>query len=679
MMDLTEGSKDDGLRLSEEMFSFTPPALKKLQEKQAKAAKAGKPVPTIDSLPEMPVGKAVPADETLVLTNTSDKALKYRFETCQLREFTIAFKPSNGTLKPKKSVRVTAKLTVHVRVNTNYRLTLKVNDGTSSHFITAKIRCETGVFGVDPSTLEMCDDSFDEGGKTWHIPVILKNLKDCLIAAGGLKSEGVFRLAGELTVLKSTKEQINRASATNSGPGCIVGECGGLPDDVNNLATLIKIWYRELPQLILNSLPTKDIVDSSEVDDCVAAATKLPQLQRDLLDWILELLLRVAANRATTKMTAQNLAIVVAPNLYEATTPDPVQGLIMSQKAVGFVHNILVYMVREREKATGTKLDTELHKKDLKHTPCSAFTSKGPIEQPVSTPSVSHDDLPLPEDDDETSKKNEDKKPEVKGEKKKKEHHHHHQKQHRHKHEREKTKKEDPKEGPKEDDKPKEEPSKDKEKPAEEKNPNECDAAVVSTEPVPIIVSDFSSEGCLKPSHSHDDRSRRSSHADRSRKESHADLSRRDSHADRSRRSSHADRSRKGSHADLSRRDSHADRSRKSSHADRSRRESHADRSRRESHADRSRKESHADRSRKDSHADKSREDSHADVSREDGDNSGKECRADDSHEDSHADNSGKDSHADNSHEDSHVDENEKQIKEESSSSPNKNDDEQKQ
>jgi len=573
MMDFTEGSKDDGLQLSAEVFCFTPPALKKLQEKQAKAAKAGKPVPPVDTLPEMPVGKAIPADDLLVLTNTTDKALKFRFDPCQLREFTISFKPVSGTLKPHKTVRITAKLTVHVRVNTNYRVTLKVNDGSSSHFITAKIRCETGVFGVDPATLEMCEDSFDKNSRTWRVPVILKNLKDCLVAAGGLRSEGVFRLAGELTVLKSAKEQINRSSASNSGPGCIDGEHSCLPDDVNDLATLIKIWYRELPQPILNGLPSKVVMDSDDVDDCVAAAAKLPELQRDLLDWILELLLRVAANRATTKMTAQNLAIVVAPNLYEATTPDPMQGLVMSQKAVQFVHNILVHMVHEREKATGTKLDTELHKKDLKHTPCSQFCAKGPVAQPLSTPDSSAADLPPGDDGNEEDEaeekevKTEEKKKKKKSKKskkaeeegngkeegEKKAHHHHHH--------RERGNTTTSKNG-------------DDDGTAKKKDSKKVEGekgAVVATESVPVIADDKDS--------SETPRTRKESHADRKRKESHADKPRKESHADKPRKESHADKPRKESHADKPRKESHADKPRKESHADKPRKESHADRS----------------------------------------------------------------------------------------------------
>ena len=35
---------------------------------------------------------------------------------------------------------------------------------------------------------------------------------------------------------------------------------------------------------------------------------------------------------------------------YEPTNPDPVQGLVMSQKVVQFVHNILIHRQAQRDK-----------------------------------------------------------------------------------------------------------------------------------------------------------------------------------------------------------------------------------------------------------------------------------------------------------------------------------------
>jgi len=66
-------------------------------------------------------------------------------------------------------------------------------------------------------------------------------------------------------------------------------------------------------------------------------------MERTLLDWLIDLLMTVAAKSHINKMTIQNLAIVVAPNLYNPPGSDPIEGLVLSQKCVQFLHNILLY------------------------------------------------------------------------------------------------------------------------------------------------------------------------------------------------------------------------------------------------------------------------------------------------------------------------------------------------
>jgi len=194
-----------------------------------------------------------------------------------------------------------------------------------------RIRCETGVFGVDPMTL---DQETDEG---FVVPSILVSMKKSLIEYGGISTEGIFRLAGEQTEIRRIKETMNKKEFTSS-------------NDVNTVASLIKIWFRELPNPILNCLPAESIFYSNEVSDCVSAFEKLPEPQKTLLDWLLHLLLSVAAQSAVNKMSAQNLAIVVAPNLYDVASSNPMEGLVMSQKCVQFIHNILLWKIQNTQK-----------------------------------------------------------------------------------------------------------------------------------------------------------------------------------------------------------------------------------------------------------------------------------------------------------------------------------------
>jgi hypothetical protein len=80
------------------------------------------------------------------------------------------------------------------------------------------------------------------------------------------------------------------------------------------------------------------------MNDCVTAFGTLPEPQKTLLDWLLHLLIVVSSNHDVNKMTAQNLAIVVAPNLYDVSTSNPmVQALLY-----GSTKQILTICCRRR-------------------------------------------------------------------------------------------------------------------------------------------------------------------------------------------------------------------------------------------------------------------------------------------------------------------------------------------
>jgi len=184
------------------------------------------------------------------------------------------------------------------------------------------------VFGVEPSSLEMETDS------GYQVPSILVAMKRSIIECEGLKQEGIFRLAGEQTEIKRIKEVMNKKEFTSS-------------NDVNSIASLLKIWYRELPTPILNCVPQESIFHSNEQAGCVKAVEDLPDLQKTLLCWLMDILIMTAQNSKENKMTTQNLAIVVAPNLYDVSTNNPMEGLVMSQKCVQFLLNVLNHRMQQ--------------------------------------------------------------------------------------------------------------------------------------------------------------------------------------------------------------------------------------------------------------------------------------------------------------------------------------------
>jgi len=121
----------------------------------------------------------------------------------------------------------------------------------------------------------------------------------------------------------------------------------------------------------MNVLPTDVIFNSGDPNECSQAYEGLPEPQKSLLGWLLHLMADVAALKSSNKMTEQNLgrvnrmpvfivpcvlsyissaaAIVVAPNLYDPPGSDPMEGLVMSQKAVQFLHHLILNEIELRQ------------------------------------------------------------------------------------------------------------------------------------------------------------------------------------------------------------------------------------------------------------------------------------------------------------------------------------------
>jgi hypothetical protein len=257
------------------------------------------------------------------LNNPGQKKVKFKFDpivpsmTCQL-----SFSPSSGTLDKGKRKRVKVKLVLIQKVNLNFKIPVRVQDGASV-FLNLRVTGEAGgVFGADPTTLELVEDNGH------NIPAILATMRQFVVDKNGLNIEGIFRLAGEQTEIQRLKSLMNKKQTFET-------------KDVNAVASLIKIWFRDLPVPILNAIPQETIMNFSSVEDCVTAYHTLPEPQKSLLDWLLDFLVAVSQNSDVNKMTTQNLAIVVAPNLYDISTPNPMEGLVLSQKCAQFLNHVI--------------------------------------------------------------------------------------------------------------------------------------------------------------------------------------------------------------------------------------------------------------------------------------------------------------------------------------------------
>ncbi|KAG6592741.1 Rho GTPase-activating protein gacA [Phytophthora cinnamomi] len=97
--------------------------------------------------------------------------------------------------------------------------------------------------------------------------------------------------------------------------------------DVHIMASLIKVWFRELPVSLFNMLPDDQIARTCELVDpepkvVLESLAALPALHQSVVLWLLDLLNEVVKFEHQNKMTAKSMAIVMAPNLLSVKNAD---------------------------------------------------------------------------------------------------------------------------------------------------------------------------------------------------------------------------------------------------------------------------------------------------------------------------------------------------------------------
>ena len=149
---------------------------------------------------------------------------------------------------------------------------------------------EKPVFGVDPKELESRTlDGYEE-----PIPLVLILLSDALFGQEGHLEEGIFRIAPSADNCAYVKDQLNRD----------VKGIDLMSVPVHTVANLIKVWFRELPEPMLQCVRPEVIEHTQSVDEVAKlfAGDELPQPNRTLLIWLFDLCVRITAHSAVNKM-----------------------------------------------------------------------------------------------------------------------------------------------------------------------------------------------------------------------------------------------------------------------------------------------------------------------------------------------------------------------------------------
>lgn len=147
------------------------------------------------------------------------------------------------------------------------------------------------------------------------LPSVVYRCIQYLEAKNALNEEGIFRLSGSNIVIKQIRERFNHESDID----LITDEHYY---DIHAVASLLKLYLRELPSTILTRELHLDFLNTTEManqEDKVSAMAqlvqRLPEANLTLLKYLISFLIRIINNSDVNKMTVRNVGIVFSPTL----------------------------------------------------------------------------------------------------------------------------------------------------------------------------------------------------------------------------------------------------------------------------------------------------------------------------------------------------------------------------
>ncbi|XP_029305742.1 rho GTPase-activating protein 22 isoform X1 [Cottoperca gobio] len=246
------------------------------------------------------------------------------------------------------------------------------------------------------------------------VPVLVEQCV-CFIREHGLEEEGLFRAPGQTNHVRELQDAFDRGEKPVFDS----------TTDVHTVASLIKLYIRELPEPIIPfpkytqflscaQLLTKDkTIGIIELGKLVKS---LPQVNYNLLTYICKFLDEVQSHSNENKMSVQNLATVFGPNILRPRVEDPVT-MMEGSSQVQHLMTVLIsehtQLYQREEPETEAKIPPKLQQMQrckvewLSQEDIEPPPSKTPKEEPQSsTPST--DSKPTAPSPITTSEKGED-------------------------------------------------------------------------------------------------------------------------------------------------------------------------------------------------------------------------------------------------------------------------------
>ncbi|XP_051530159.1 rho GTPase-activating protein 22 [Myxocyprinus asiaticus] len=175
-------------------------------------------------------------------------------------------------------------------------------------------------------------------------PLLVEQCVD-FIREQGLDEEGLFRMPGQANLVKDLQEAF---------------DCGEKPQfdsntDVHTVASLLKLYLRELPEPVIPFCKYEDFLTCAQllardeeegIQEIGKLVKTLPAANYNLLKYICKFLDEVQSHSNENKMGVQNLATVFGPNILRPKMEDPVA--IM--EGTSLVQHLMTVLISEHDR-----------------------------------------------------------------------------------------------------------------------------------------------------------------------------------------------------------------------------------------------------------------------------------------------------------------------------------------
>ncbi|BES94829.1 cdc42 GTPase-activating protein [Nesidiocoris tenuis] len=244
-----------------------------------------------------------------------------------------------------------------------------------------------------------------------EIPLVLKCCAEFIEAHGIV--DGIYRLSG----VTSNIQRLRSIFDEDRIP--VLEEDSGLKQDVHGVASLLKMYFRELPNPLCTYQLYDDFVaavqspNDQRLENMRRVVQKLPPPHYRTLEYLMGHLGRVCGHSRGTGMTARNVAIVWAPNLLRCRSLDQgvaaLQGVGVQAVVTEFLilYAPLIFNALDGDKihlrpkslavSSPTKLLTlEEAMARGQHSPATSYTSEMPVDEQASGGPSFHTIIDLP-------------------------------------------------------------------------------------------------------------------------------------------------------------------------------------------------------------------------------------------------------------------------------------------